>query len=438
MNDNPSIVLQPVGDLKPYPNNPRKHSKAQIRQIAESITAFGFTNPVLVDAEGMILAGHGRVEAPKMLKLAEVPTLCIEHLSNAQKKAYVIADNRLAEKSGWDEDILAIEFQTLMSLDGDFDITVTGFEMPEIDLKVQALDETDIDGDDELPETPVNPVSQLGDLWVLGDHQLLCGNALEEESYKRLMGFKLAQMIITDPPYNVPIQGNVSGKGKVQHDEFAMASGEMSDSQFVTFLTTMCKRITDHSVDGSIHFVFMDWRHIADLLAAGKGIYVELKNICIWNKDNGGMGSLYRSKHEMVAVFKHGVEAHINNVALGKHGRYRTNVWNYRGVNTLRNGRDDELAMHPTVKPVRMLADAINDCSHPKGLILDPFGGSGSTLMAAERTGRHAYLMELEPKYVDVAILRWQKATGKQAIHEATGHTFDEISVKEETDGQHE
>jgi DNA modification methylase len=427
------VTPQPVASLKPYPNNPRKHSKAQVRQIADSIKAFGFTNPVLIDAEGTILAGHGRVEAAKLLKLAEVPTLRIEHLSEAQKKAYIIADNRLAERSGWDDDILALELQTLMGMEADFDLNVTGFDTPEIDFKVQGIDETDLDGDDDnLPEPPAEPVAQLGDRWVLGSHVIVCGNALVPTTYEALLGGEQAQMVITDPPYNVPIVGNVSGKGKVVHDEFAMASGEMSEGEFQAFLATACHQMVNHSVNGSIHFLFMDWRHIDTLLAAGKAVYSELKNLVVWNKDNGGMGNLYRSKHELVAVFKHGDGEHINNVALGRHGRYRTNVWNYRGVNTLRAGREEELAMHPTVKPVPLLADAMLDCSEREGLILDPFGGSGSTLIAAERTGRYARLIELEPKYVDVAITRWQELTGQQAFDTLTGLTFAERKARQE------
>jgi DNA modification methylase len=419
------VVAQPVATLKPYANNPRKHSKAQVRQIAASIEAFGFTNPVLVDAEGTILAGHGRVEAAKLLKLAEVPTLCIDHLTEAQKKAYIIADNRLAERSGWDDDILAIELQALMTMDATFDVTVTGFEMAEIDLKVQGIDDPDMDGDDEQPEVPAQPVSRAGDRWLLGDHVLVCGDALSPDAYGRLMGGEKARMVITDPPYNVAIPGNVSGKGKVVHEDFAMASGEMTEAEFAAFLTTACGQMANNSTDGSIHFIFMDWRHIDTLLAAGKGVYTELKNLVVWNKDNGGMGHLYRSKHELVAVFKYGTAAHVNNVALGKHGRYRTNVWNYPGVNTLRAGRDEELAMHPTVKPVRLLADAMLDCSDRGDLILDPFAGSGSTIIAAERTGRRARAIELEPKYVDVAIARWQALTGREAVHADTGLIFD-------------
>jgi DNA modification methylase len=424
MNEPTNVTMAAVASLKPYPNNPRKHSKAQVRQIADSIKAFGFTNPVLVDAEGTILAGHGRVEAAKLLKLAEVPTICIDHLTDAQKKAYIITDNRLAERSGWDDGILATEFEALMTMDAAFDITVTGFDMPEIDLKVQGIDEPDMGADDELPEVPAEPVARLGDRWALGDHILVCGDALNAATHDDLLAGEQARMILTDPPYNVTIPGNVSGKGKVVHEDFVMASGEMSENEFAAFLATACGHMATHSVDGSIHFIFMDWRHIDTLLAAGKAVYTDLKNIVVWNKDNGGMGPLYRSKHELVAVFKHGTAAHINNVALGKYGRYRTNVWNYRGVNTLRAGREDELAMHPTVKPVSLLADAMLDCSNRGDVILDPFAGSGSTIIAAERTGRRARVIELEPKYVDVAIIRWQTLTGREAVNAETALTF--------------
>lgn len=268
---NKQVIHQQVDSLNLSPTNPRKHSKAQIRQIADSIVAFGFTNPVLVDGANTILAGHGRVEAARLLKMAEVPTLRIEHLTDAQKKAYIIADNRLAEKSGWDEELLALELQALMTMtDNSFDLTITGFETPEIDLKVQGIDEPDMDGDDELPPLLVKPVSRLGDVWVMGGHRLVCGNALESATYDKLMQGEQAQMVITDPPYNVPIAGHVSGKGKVVHEEFAMASGEMSEEGFRQFLATACGQMAGHSADGSIHMIFMDWRHIDDLLGVGK------------------------------------------------------------------------------------------------------------------------------------------------------------------------
>jgi DNA modification methylase len=419
-----AYAWQRVEALKPYPNNPRKHSKAQVRLIAESIEAFGFTNPILVDEDNVILAGHGRYQAALMLGLDEVPTIRRADLSPAQKTAYVIADNRIAEQSDWDETLLSRELEAL-AVHGDLDLTLTGFSMPEIDFKLQDLAEVDPDADDEdIPDAPAVPLAKPGDLWLLGPHRILCGDALDPASYGKVMQGGLAQMVITDPPYNVPIEGHVSGRGKTKHGEFAMASGEMTETAFRGFLSTALGHAAAHSVEGSIHYVFMDWRHIDILLAVGKAIYSVLKNICVWAKDNGGLGALYRSRHELVAVFKLGGAPHINNVNLGGNGRYRTNVWNYRGVNTLRKGRAEELAMHPTVKPARMIADAIRDCSHQGGLVLDPFGGSGSTLVAAERTGRVARLIELEPKYVDVAILRWQRMTGQKAVNAATGQPF--------------
>lgn len=418
-NLNKNIVDAPINTLKPYSNNARTHSPKQIKQIADSIKTFGFNNPVLIDKHNTIIAGHGRVLAAQELKLNTVPTLCLDHLTEAQKKAYILADNRIAEQAGWDKDILAIELQNLIVGELDFDVTITGFSMPEIDI---LLDVEAPDADDDLPEENVSskPVTQLGDVWQLGKHRILCGDALQIESYQKLMGEEKAQMIFTDPPYNVPVQGHICGNGKVKHEEFAMASGEMSQSQFTQFLQQNFTLLAEYSLDGAIHFICMDWRHMGELLSAGHAIYSELKNVCVWNKNNGGMGSLYRSKHEMVFVFKHGKAAHINNVELGSHGRYRTNVWDYAGV----CGKTDELAMHPTVKPVAMIADALLDCSHRGDIILDAFGGSGSTLIAAERVGRKARLLELNPKYVDVTIRRWQERTGEDAIHIPSGRTF--------------
>ena len=231
-------------------------------------------------------------------------------------------------------------------------------------------------------------------------------------------------MVFTDPPYNVPIDGHVCGLGRVRHGEFVMASGEMDEEQFTSFLTTVLRNLAAHSQDGSVHYVCMDWRHMGELLAAGRAAYTELKNLCVWNKDNGGMGSFYRSKHELVFAFKNGTAPHINNFELGQNGRYRTNVWDYPGANSLKAERMEELRMHPTVKPLALVADAIRDCSHRGGLILDPFVGSGTTLMAAERTGREACVLELDPRYIDTIIQRWQAAGGEDAVHADSGETF--------------
>ncbi len=424
------IHYRDISSLKPRSRNPRTHSPKQIRQIAESIEQFGFTSPILLDDQDGVVAGHGRIEAAKLLRLERVPTICLEQMTEAEIRAYVIADNRLAENAGWDETLLAIEFKYLSDLELDFDLTITGFETAEIDLLIQGVD-TDPDPADEVPDVdPTSPpVTQPGDLWLLGLHRVFCGDATQPASFQRLMAGDSAQMIFTDPPYNVPIEGHVSGLGRVKHEDFAMACGEMSAQEFSAFLKGIFEHLIAHSVDGAIHFVCMDWRHLAEILSAG-GAYREFKNLCVWSKDNGGMGSLYRSQHELILVFKSGTAPHINNVELGRHGRYRTNVWSYPGVNTLRDGRLEELEWHPTVKPVALVADAILDCSNRSGIILDCFGGSGTTLIAAEQSGRRAYLMELEPAYVDVTLMRYRQLTGNNPVHQASGLTFSELTKR--------
>lgn len=418
------VEYKQITDLQPYARNARTHSEAQLKLLADSIRTFGFTNPALIDEANIIVAGHGRVEAAKRLGLEAVPTICINHLSAAEKKAYILADNRIAEKAGWDKKILALELGELIELDTEFEITTTGFDMASVDMLLQPLAEVE----PEEEEPAAGPlVSKLGDLWQLGKHRLLCGNALNPVDYKLLLQGEKAQMVFTDPPYNVKIQGNVSGKGK--HTEFAMASGEMSEAEFRKFLGDVACMLAAHSADGSIHYICMDWRHTGTLLAAATPEYGELKNMVVWKKHNAGMGSLYRSQHELVLVFKNGTAEHINNIELGKHGRYRTNVWEYRAANG-HGGPEDLLAMHPTVKPVAMIADAMLDCSSRGGVVLDPFGGSGSTLMAAERVKRHARLIELDPKYVDTIIRRWQTRTGLDAIHVDTGATFNAMEEK--------
>jgi DNA modification methylase len=415
-----------VGELKPAARNARTHSAKQLQLIAASITQFGFINPILVDEAGQVIAGHGRLEAAKTLGTPTVPTVCIAHLNHAQLRAYRLADNRLAELAGWDDALLALELGELATLTLDFDLEITGFDTVDLDrLLAAACDAGENTDDDVAPEPAQQAVSRLGDLWQLGAHRLLCADARLPASYQTLLGAGSAQLVFTDPPYNVPIQGHVSGLGKQRHREFAMASGEMSESEFTGFLTTLFTNMAAVSTDGAIHFVCMDWRHIGEVLTAGRAAYSELKNLCVWNKDNAGMGGFYRSKHELVFAFKHGSAPHINNFGLGEGGRYRSNVWDYAGANSFRRGRAEDLAMHPTVKPVAMVMDAIKDCSRRGGVVLDPFGGSGTTLIAAERTGRRGHLLEIDPLYVDVTIRRWQALTGKPACHAETGDSFD-------------
>ena len=418
-----------VADLKLRSTNPRTHSKKQIRQIADSIERFGFINPILVDQDDTIVAGQGRVDAARLLGIETVPTIRLEDLTENEIRAYVIADNRLAELAGWNRELLAIELQGLIEVDLDFDVTITGFEMPEIDILIGELEAAE-EGEpaEELPEVGDGPpVTRPGDIWCIRKHRLICGNATDPNIYARLLDGAEAQMIFTDPPYNVPIEGHVSGLGKVKHREFAMASGEMTEAEFTAFLATVFENLAGHSADGAIHFICMDWRHIGEVITAGRNAYTELKNLCIWAKTNGGMGSLYRSQHELVFVFKAGTGPHINNVELGKHGRYRTNLWSYAGINSFGKDRDAELALHPTVKPIALVADAILDCSKRGGVVLDAFAGSGTTLIAAEKTGRRGYGIELDPRYCDVIIRRLAAAAEIEATHAETGEPFAEI-----------
>ena len=426
-----SIAELPPGNLAANRHNSRTHSKYQIRQIARSIQEFGFTNPVLIDRNNTIIAGHGRVEAAKLLGIEHVPTIRLEALTEDQIRAYVIADNRLAEIAGWDRSILAIELQHLLRIDSDLDVTVTGFEVPEIDLILsQAAVEPDRDDIFEIDQTN-QTVTQPGDLWLLGKHRILCGSSLDEASYKTLMIARRANVVFVDPPYNVAIDGHACGNGSVHHRDFAMASGEMNEAEFVAFLTTSLRLLARYSTSGSVHFVCMDWRHAGELLAAGNQIYESLLNLCVWVKNNGGMGSFYRSRHELVFVFRNGKGPHRNNVKLGEYGRNRTNVWEYPNVNTVSRQGDEGnlLALHPTVKPVALVADALLDCSARGEIVLDSFLGSGSTLIAAERVGRICYGIEIDPLYVDVAIRRWQRHTGDHAIHAATRKSFDDLAV---------
>ena len=426
---NGAVAMRSLGDLKPFERNARTHSKRQIGQIAKSIRRFGFVNPVLVDDGGGVVAGHGRIEAARILGISEVPVLSLGAMSTAERRAYIIADNRLAELAGWDNDLLASELGELQSLIDDIDFECLGFDQGELDALLASAD--DKGAGDAVPDidesSPV--VTRTGDIWILGRHRLICGDSRDPAVFDRLMAGEKAAMVFTDPPYNVPVNGHVCGLGAVKHAEFAMASGEMNESEFATFLETVLGNSARVSADGSIHYVCMDWRHMRELLKAGDAVYSELKNLVVWNKDNGGMGSFYRSKHELVFVFKKGSAAHINNFGLGEKGRYRTNVWDYAGVNSLKKSRAEELAMHPTVKPVAMVADAIRDCSNSKDIVLDAFSGSGTTIIAAEQTGRCGYAVEFDPKYVDVAVRRWQALTGGKAVLDGRADSFDDCAA---------
>ena len=426
------VAYLPLGSIVPDPNNPRKHSSEQISAIARSIEAFGFNAPILVDKANRIVAGHGRLEAAKRLELAEAPVIRLEHLSEQQAKAYMLADNKLTDRSSWDDRKVAIVLKELSDIALDFEIEATGFEPPEIDLRIQSLEPPDESTDPadefEAPEGP--PVSRPDDLWTLGRHRLLCGNALDSCAYDALLAGEKAAAVFTDPPYNVRVKGHVSGKGARKHREFPMAAGELTEDEFCRFLLDAFDLMVSHSVDGATFFACMDWRHLLEIVSAIRALGCELLNLCVWVKTNGGMGSLYRSRHELVFVFGKRDATHVNNVQLGKHGRNRTNVWNYPGMNSFaRRGRTRGLDLHPTVKPIAMVSDAILDVTQRGDIVLDPFCGSGTTILAAERTGRRGYAIELDPGHVDTAIARWERMTKQTAVH-ASGKTFEEMRAE--------
>lgn len=435
-----TVSVRSIASLIPDPKNARVHSEKQLRQIAKSIEAFGFNVPILIESGGRILAGHGRLAACVLLGWKEVPTITLDHLTPDQARAFLVADNRLSDASTWDDRLLAEQLKFLSDADLDFDLDSIGFELPEIDLRIQSLSVDGGEGEEpavELPSADRTPVSVLGDLWVLGRHRLLCGNALDSLAYESLLQGAKADVVFSDPPFNLFVR-NISGNGKIKHREFAMASGEMSRPEFTQFLTDALARMKSHSVDGSIHYICIDWKHVGELLAASEANNAELKNIVVWDKGAAGMGSFYRSQHELVFVLKHGRSGHTNNVQLGRFGRNRTNVWKYPGSNSFARTTDEGnlLALHPTVKPTALVADALMDACDRGQAVLDPFLGSGTTLLAAERTGRVGYGIELDPLYVDTAIRRWQALTGLVAVHAATGRTFPDVATERHTAAQ--
>jgi DNA modification methylase len=423
-----AVTVMPLAQVKPDPTNPKKHSKRQIQKLAAAYGEFGYLSPLVVDERSVIIAGHGRWLAAERLGLSDVPVIVLRGLSNDQKKALRIADNRIAEDGSWNPELLANELRDLIA--ADFDTELTGFDAIEID---RILAPPAIAGaEDDIPEVPATATTQLGDLWQCGDHRIFCGDSRDPASFEALMQGQRADLIFTDVPYNIPIPGMVSGAGAKTHANFAMASGEMSAAEFSDFLIQVMGLGREFSRDGSLHYHCIDWRHIADMVVAGRQVFDTLLNICVWAKNNGGMGTFYRSQHEMVAVFKNGKASHTNNVQLGRLGRNRSNLWQYPGASSFSVTRKADLADHPTVKPVALVADAIRDASIPGDLILDPFGGSGTTLLAAQETKRHARLIEIDPRYVDVTLRRFQRATGTKPVLQ---RNFSEVTAElEESD----
>jgi DNA modification methylase len=436
-NGSMEVKMFKINELIEYVRNPRKND-AVVDRMVGCIKEFGFRIPIVAKSDGSVVDGHLRLKAAKKLGMAEVPVVIADDLTDAQIKAFRLIANQSANWADWDEELLKLELEDLKDLN--FDLDLTGFDLSEVE-RLLRNDNVEEDDYDEMPVEGIPVVSKLGDLWILGEHRLLCGDSTKIEDVKKLMAGKLADMVFCDPPYNIRIN-NIIGLGSVHHSEFQMASGEMTEQEFIDFLSLVFKNLVAVSKDGSIHYQCMDWKHIYEIMVASRAAYTEFKQLCVWNKDNGGMGTFYRSKHELIFVFKNGTAKHTNNFELGQHNRYRTNVWDYAGMNSFSvkeqlktddgrqvSGTNELMKMHPTVKPVKLVADAILDCSLHGELILDLFGGSGTTLIACEETDRKCCMMELDPKYVDTIIHRWQKHTNQKAILESTGKTFDEIEL---------
>ena len=436
MSTPPVIIMASIRKLKPNERNARTHPAKQIKQLKKSISRFGCCVPVLIDEHDEIIAGSGRYQAALQLGFVEIPAIVVSGLSEAAKRALALADNKIAANAGWDRKKLAAELGELAQLlpELNLDLDITGFEPAEVDALLGDLVDPEIDPADEAPALRRETTSKRCDLWELGDHRLLCGDATSSRDFHCLMGDRQARMVITDPPYNLAAR-QLRGRGKIKHGAFLQGSGEFSHAEYKKFLRSCLCLAAKNSIAGAIHFIFMDWRHQYELLAVGRSIYSEHKNTIAWVKTNAGQGSFYRSQHELILVYKCGDAAHINNFELGQHGRNRSNVWTYPGTNTFRSGRMADLAIHPTVKPVALIADAMRDCSRRGDIVLDPFIGSGTTIVAAERVGRRACGLELDPRYVDAAIQRWRTYTRRDAILTGTGQTFDEVSAARRTGG---
>lgn len=423
-----SVSYVSCDSLRPNPRNARKHSKMQIRQIETSIKEHDFVFPIIVDRERTIIAGHARYIAAKRLKRDEVPIIQLDHVNEKQALAIGLADNRLCEIGKWDDKLLAEILQELSTAEITFSLEATGFSLPEIDVRLEAAAAPeDLNRAEEIPRPFQGPpVSKLGDMWLIGDrHRVLCGNALEPTSYEILMRGEKAHIVFIDPPYGVRV-AEVANFGKTQHAEFCMNSGELSPQERKAFHDDLCLRLAENTVDGAIIYICIDAKHLGEVLSAGEAAFDELKAIITWKKHLAGLGSLYRSRSEFIAVFKSGTQPHTNNILLGKFGRNRDTVWEYPGISLFgRGGEEGNVAsIHPTVKPVRLVSDALLDCSNRGDLVLDGCLGSGSTLIAAERTARRCVGLELDPKYCDVIIRRAQAYTGESAVHAVTGKTF--------------
>jgi DNA modification methylase len=419
----PSAVAQPLRAV-------RKKDLVHVREIAASISALGFCAPILIGRDNEVIDGHARLEAARLLGLEQVPCIQIAHLNQNEQRVLRLAVNRLGEKGEWDLGELKIELQELIV--DSAPIEISGFGLDEIDQIIIGDEAGSIEEGQLEPTAHAEAIARLGDLFELGPHRLLCGDATKLQAYETLMnGDSPSQLLLTDEPYNVPIAGHVS---RGNHREFAMASGELSDGEFLAFNEAWMGSALPFLCDGAIFGTFIDWRGQVAVHSAAAKLGLKPLNLIVWTKSNAGMGSLYRSQHELLPLFKKGAGSHVNNIDLGKRGRWRSNVWTYPGASSMGSEARRGLRHHPTVKPTAMLEDAILDLSNRGEIVMDPFLGSGSTLIAAEKTGRVCRAIELDPLYVDVAVRRYEAVTGKSATLAETGESFAALSTRRATE----
>jgi DNA modification methylase len=431
------VIELSLDKIEPYDDNPRDHPDEQIAMLKKSVNKHGFNNPVLIgpadDVAGKheLIAGHARLQAAKQLGMSTVPAIILSHLDGNERRAYRLADNAIALKGDWSMDLLQEEMAFQMEWDLEFDAEALGFEVGEADALAEAFRSEFDEEEEEAPPAPSrerDAISELGTIWQIGPHRIACGSALDPELWGELMDGREADVVISDMPFNVPVNGHVSSSG--QHSEFAQASGEMSEQEFADFVRKAFELQERYARPGSLSYQFIDWRSVELMIREGRKIYERLINLCVWVKPAAGMGSLYRSRHELVCVFHKGGAPHQNNVELGKHGRFRTNVWEYAGCTGFSEDREDNLAMHPTVKNTQMIADAIMDSTAAGDLVVDAFLGSGTSALAAARTKRHCFGIEIDPHYVDLAVERLLKEVGGDAVDQKGASFRDHSSAR--------
>jgi DNA modification methylase len=431
MNDQsnqPQMEMARLDSIHLNPNRLRKSNRESRRRLSKSVDKFGIKGALIVDRDTrMIVAGNALWEAARDLGLDEVPIILESFATEADRRAFILTHNRLAEDSSWDMKLVQAELKFLLAQHYDFEIT--GFSTNDLDFAF--VTESDPKKDEVIvPNAWARAVSRMGDRWAVGPHVIVCGDSLEPFSYDLALGGKLADAVFSDPPYGVSVSNHVTTTNRFR--EFAMMSGKQTEAELTAFFRRVFRNCVQYSRPASIHFQCIDWRHVREMIDAAEGVYTEFKNICVWDKGVPALGSMYRSQHEFILVFKSGRGRHVRNFATGKTGRFRSNIWKYERESHFSKDRD-EIA-HPTPKIPAMIIDAIRDVTNPGDLVLDPFCGSGATAVAAHHAGRRCATIEIDPLYVDAALQRLSKTVGEPAVL-ADGRTFDEVAADRSNEG---